>query len=197
MAKWKVVLVLAAVVSFGATLASADTLQLQSAPYGQAGPYLFSVNGSSTLTPLICYSEKNLITYGEQWTVEEFTISSVGSITGDFQGSVTQYNELGYLANELFASPGNTDIQNAIWAVLNTGGAQNSYYWGAVNFVNANPSYETSDVFYIPVGNFSNLPYGEPQPFIGRAAVPEPSSFLLLVSGILGLAGASKKKLLG
>ena len=198
MSKWKIVLVLAAVASFGVTLASADTLQLQSAPYGQAGPYLFSVNGSSTLTPLICYSEKNLITYGEQWTVQEFTISTVGSITGDFAGSITQYNELGYLANELFASPGNTDIQNAIWAVLNTGGAQNSYYLGAVNFVTNNPGYQTSDVFYIPVGDFSKLPYGEPQPFIGRATVPEPASLLLLGAGLLGLVGTTrKKKLLG
>jgi hypothetical protein len=108
--------------------------------------------------------------------------------------TTTQYNELGYLADQLFANPGDNDLQQAIWAVLGTGGTANSDYTSAVNFVNANPTYMTSDVFYIPVGDFSgpNYPYGTPQPFISKT--PEPSSMLLLFAGLLGLVGLSLKK---
>ncbi|HXA00278.1 MAG TPA: PEP-CTERM sorting domain-containing protein [Candidatus Dormibacteraeota bacterium] len=186
-------LVLAVLLLVG-TSAYADTLTLTGAPNGENGPYDLSLNGSSTSTPMICFSEKNLITFGESWNVQAYTITQIASLSGPFAGTTTQYNELGYLANQLFANPGNNDLQQAIWAVLGTGGTTNSDYWSAVNFVTANPTYMTSDVFYIPVGDFSgpNYPYGTPQPFISQT--PEPSSVVLLCAGLLGLAVLSLKK---
>jgi hypothetical protein len=186
-------LVLAVLLLVG-TSAYADTLTLTGAPNGENGPYSLSLNGSSTSTPMICFSENNLITFGESWNVQAYTITQIASLSGPFAGTTTQYNELGYLANQLFANPGNNDLQQAIWAVLGTGGTTNSDYWSAVNFVTANPTYMTSDVFYIPVGDFSgpNYPYGTPQPFISQT--PEPSSVVLLCAGLLGLAVLSLKK---
>src|SRR4051812_10559462 len=136
MKRW--VLVLFALLSF-ASFASADTLQLVSAPNGVNGPYMFKLNNGSTLTPMICYSERNEITINEQWTVQAYTIDTIGTIpTGNpFAGTTFQYNMLGYLADQLFQHAGNADLQNAIWAVLNTGGAQNSAYTFAYNFVTA------------------------------------------------------------
>lgn len=174
------------------TSAYADTLGITGAPNGENGPYSMSLNGGPT-TPMICFSENNLITIGESWNVQAYTITQIGSLAGPFAGSTTQYNELGYLADQLFANPGNSDLQQAIWAVLGTGGTQNSDYTNAVNFVTTHPGYMTTDVFYIPIGDFSgpNYPYGVPQPFISQ--VPEPSSLLLLATG-LGLIGLSLKK---
>jgi hypothetical protein len=180
------------------TLSHADTLQLVTNPYGESGPYNFYVNGSSTTTPLICFSDSNLITWGEQWTADVFTINSVQNIKGDFAGSQFQYNVLGYLADELFANPGNGDIQQAIWYVLGKGGANNSDYVDAENYVNSNQNYKTTDIFYIPVpvdGSWSSSAFdglGEPQPFVGQT--PEPASLLLMGTGMLALAGALRRK---
>src|SRR5256885_16554782 len=91
-------------------------------------------------------SEKNLITFGESWNVQAYTITQIASLSGPFAGTTTQYNELGYLADQLFANPGNSDLQQAIWAVLGTGGTANSNYTSAVNFINTHPTYMTSDV---------------------------------------------------
>jgi hypothetical protein len=33
-----------------------------------------NLNGSSTATPMICFSEKNLITFGETWGVHDDAI---------------------------------------------------------------------------------------------------------------------------
>ena len=187
------------VVLFLATFANADTLKLVSTTYGVTGPYSMSLNGSSTTTPMICYSDKNLITYGETWTVQAFTIADVAniaSVNSAFAGTQFQYNLLGYLADQLFSNPGNAGLQDAIWYVLGTGGSANSYYTTAVNYLtNINPGYMTTDVFYIPVGTFTSdtgYPDGVPQPFI---QAPEPGSLLLLGAGLLGLAGMRKRRL--
>jgi hypothetical protein len=177
------------------TSAYADTLTINGAPYGENGPYSMSLNGSLATTPMICYSDKNFITIGESWGVQVYTITQIGTLSGPFAGTTMEYNELGYLGDQLFGDPGNADLQQAIWAVLGRGGTPNADYMSAVNFVTNNPTYMTSDVFYIPVGDFSgsNYPYGTPQPFISH--VPEPSSLVLLLSaGLLGLVGLLFKK---
>ena len=62
-------LVLAVLLLVG-TSAHADTLTLTGAPYGENGPYSLTLNSSLTATPMICFSEKNLITFGETWNVQ-------------------------------------------------------------------------------------------------------------------------------
>ena len=79
------------------TLASADTLQLSRRPYGQAGPYLFSVNGSTTLTPLICYSEHEVYV-GESVDGSEFySFSQSAASRSISQRSGLKNDELGCL----------------------------------------------------------------------------------------------------
>lgn len=173
-------LVLAVLLLVG-TAAYADTLTFTgSTANGIYGPYSMILN-TGPVTPMICFSENNYITSGESWSVQALNITQIGTWTGSFAGSTTQYNELGYLADQLFADPGNSTLQQDIWGVLN-----NSFT------INVPSGYVTSDIFYIPVGDFSGYTYGTPQPFISH--VPEPSSLVLLGAGLLGLLGLSLKK---
>jgi hypothetical protein len=177
---------------FGST-AYADSLTFNGpTANGVNGPYTMSLNGGPA-TPMICFSDANYIQGGESWNVQAYNINQVGPLMDQFPGSTAQYNELGYLANELFANPGNADLQQALWFVLGAGGTGNSDYTAAVNYVNNNPNYMTSDVFYIPTGpNLPTVNGTTPQPFISQ--VPEPSTLVLLGGGLLGLIGLSFKK---
>jgi hypothetical protein len=197
-------LVLALILLVG-TSAYADTLTFTgSTANGEYGPYSMQLNGGP-VTPMICFSDKNWIIGNESWNVQAY---SIGQIAGQstFPGSQAQYNELGWLADQLFANAGNsqlaTDLQLAIWSVFdpsspfgttagsiqdlkNASIAVNGVY---VNGVLVGGGYVATDVlFYIPDVN-TNLPTVNgtiPQPFISR--VPEPSSLALLVSGMLAL----------
>ena len=191
-------LVLALILLVG-TSAYADTLTFTgSTANGEYGPYSMQLNGGP-VTPMICFSDNNWITGQESWNVQAYNITNVGTslVNTVFGGSnigvitaggtTAHYNELGWLGDKLFADPGNAGLQQAIWAVLNPSEA-NSYNAAYFAFLATDPTYQTTDTFYIPVGNFTTdngYPYGTPQPFISR--VPEPSSLALLVSGMLAL----------
>lgn len=174
-----------------ASFASADSLTLVSAPTGQTGPYDLALNGSTTPTAMICYSQTNEIGIGETWQVRAFTINNLPT-TGPFAGTLEQYNILGYLAGELFAHPGDSALQSAIWYVLGKGGADNADYESAHAYIDHHSGYRTTDIFYIPTG--SDPTYGVPQPMI--AQTPEPTSIMLLGSG-LAVLFAKRRKLFG
>lgn len=192
------------------TAAYADTLTFTgSTANGEYGPYSMQLNGGP-VTPMICFSDNNWITSQESWSVQAYNISTITSLLNSkFSGNATTYNELGWLADQLFANAGTsqaaTDLQLAIWSVFDpsspfgttSGSIQDladaaaavAANGGCVNGVCFSGGYVASDVlFYIPVGSFTNnpeYPYGMPQPFISQ--VPEPSSLALLVTGMLAL----------
>ena len=192
--------------------AYADTVSMTyENPGGQSSgnayvyPYNFSINGSTTLTPLMCLSFTQEISQGESWQ------ATIEQVAGN-----TEYEEAAYIFS-LAAAPGASsdtiaEAQWANWELFDSGASSslpgsvnqtdvtnmlNAAAAYAGNPSNSNSSFYSEYTIYLPVTG--SQPAGDdiPQTFIGGSSsqnytggspTPEPGSMVLLGTGMLGLA---------
>jgi hypothetical protein len=170
-----------------ASAVNADTLTLTGTGSAQVDgdyvyPYYLSVNGAASVD-MMCLSFDNEISVGESWNVTESAPAGKDQL------------EAAWLLEDAAATPAN-DIadQLAAWSLFATGPYPTMTTAANAQLALAGADYGSVDAgnftLYTPVGYDTNIP----QTFIAETPIPEPTSLLLLGSGLLGLAAILFRK---
>lgn len=198
------------------TAALADTVTLRLVSVGPANdghyyvyPYTVSIDGSSTLTMLMCDDFSDEVKVGQTWVANVSTINDLDGFLTPYPapgGTAAQQDVAKLLAYKkaawLFGQLGSVPSQNtaiginyAVWGLF-SGAAFNSTYnnplynaagWRSLadaTVPSLPDSYFDDFRIYTPV-NAAPGASGTPQEFVGEVLVPEPATLVLLASGLL------------
>jgi hypothetical protein len=167
-----------------------------------AYPYNFSINGSSTLTPMMCDAYNNHIEFGQSWTANVHSILQ-GGMFGTSGQALMDYKAAGLIFMSVLDGQTSASLGNeAVWALFSgqiPGSSDAAVQALMAQYLGlaANAANSEFKGLKIYTARGSRPGYG-PQEFIGytpSAAVPEPGTLGLMGTGLVALAGAARKKL--
>ncbi|WP_353069131.1 PEP-CTERM sorting domain-containing protein [Tunturibacter empetritectus] len=187
----------------------ADTLTLNSGTVNPSGgsadiyPYSFqlgSPSGTSTVN-LMCLNYNREVTPGESWSITEESIPTGNSaMDQDYRADAILYSEILHPQAGVTAS----EVQYAEWSIFDSADLMgNSLFDSTAEVLASNALHAANDQQLISSGYFNQftlyIPANDtssgPQEFIGTATTPEPSSLMLFGSGLIGMAGVLRRKL--
>ena len=166
-------------------------------------PYYVSINGSATLTPLMCDSYDNNVSLGQTWNATATPLLQ-GIANSMFGPSMAlDYKAAGLIFKSMLGGQmSTTAAQWAIWGLFSANASSNAYFISK-NFGSIDAAYLTLAatasnsafkglVLYTPTGG---RPGVGPQEFIGYSPVPEPGTLTMMGTGLISLAGFIRRKL--
>jgi len=198
----------------------ADTLTMTAAGGESSGgefvfPYYLTDSGpggTSTMVAMGCLNVDRDVNFGETWQAVDVNVSTV-TLSSVIDGeSGLDILADAYLFNQFAGAGGNgfliSDIQWAIWSIMDPSGVVGNIAFdpnaqgmaaAALAIAPTLPSsYFAYDNMFVPIDGTQTPGYGEPQILMTDpappAATPEPTSLLLMGTGMLGAVAIMRRK---